>query len=122
MPVSILNSSPETCDAVPLPADAMVSFSRIGFGVGDEFWQGLGRTRYGHGHDQGFAGQRRHRREVAGEIESEITVKRRVDRIGRRRHEQRVAVRCRLRHGIGGDIGAGSGPIFDDEGLTQPLR
>src|SRR5436853_7781089 len=29
IPVSILNSSPDTCDTVPLPADAMMIFSGV---------------------------------------------------------------------------------------------
>ena len=52
-PVIILNSSPATWDAVPLPADAMLILPGIGLGVSDELGNRLGRNRWIHHHDVG---------------------------------------------------------------------
>src|SRR6476646_9475595 len=64
----------------------------------------------------------RNRRDVADEIEIEFVVKCRVDGAAWTDHEQRVAIRCRLHDSLGGNIGAGSRPIFDDEWLAESLR
>ena len=64
----------------------------------------------------------RDRRDVADEIEIELVVERRVDRVGRSDQEQRIAVRWRTHDRLGGDIGAGARPVLDDEWLAEPLR
>ena len=64
----------------------------------------------------------RDRRDVADEIEIELVVKRRVDRVRGADQKKRVAVRGRPHDRLGGDIAAGSRPVLNDEWLAEPLR
>ncbi len=73
-------------------------------------------------HDQGTADQARDRCDVANEIEIELVVECRIDRVRRTDQEQRVAVRRRTHDRLGGDIAAGARPVLDDEWLAEPLR
>src|SRR6516164_9030116 len=66
--------------------------ARTGFSVGDEFGNGLGRYRRIHHDHTGKADEARDRRDVTDEMEIEFVVERRVDRLCRTDHEQRVAV------------------------------
>ena len=70
----------------------------------------------------GCANDARDRRDVADEIEIELVVERRVDRVRRSDKEERVAVRRRPHDRLGADIGAGARPVLDDEWLAEPLR
>ncbi len=67
-------------------------------------------------------GDARDRRDVAHEIELEIAVERRVHRVGRDRHQDRVAVRRGLGDVFGADIAGGARPVLDHELLAEPLR
>src|SRR6516165_9042048 len=59
------------------------------------------------------------RRDVADEIEIELVVERRVDRVRRTHHEQRISV-CRRAHDpLGGDIAAATRPVLDDKRLLN---
>ena len=69
-----------------------VDLAGICFGVGDELGNGLGRNRRIHLHDIGHAHDAGDRRNVANEIEIELVVERRVDRVRRSDQEERVAV------------------------------
>ena len=64
----------------------------------------------------------RDRRDVADEIEIELVVERRVDRVVELTSEQRIAVRRRAHDRLGGDIAASTRPVLDDEWLAEPLR
>ena len=66
---------------VPVPARRHVDLARIGLGIGDELGNRLGRNRWIHHHDMGRADDARDRRDVADEIEIELVVERRVDRV-----------------------------------------
>ena len=70
----------------------------------------------------GHSDDARDRRDVADEIEVELVVERRVDRVRRTDQEQRVAVRRRAHDRLGADIAAGARPVLDDELLAKPLR
>src|SRR5205085_4145891 len=59
---------------------------------------------------------------VANKLEIELIVERRVDRVRRSDEEERVAVRRCAYDRLGRDIGVGTGPILDDEGLAETLR
>ena len=96
--------------------------ARIGLGIGDELGKRLGRNRWMDHHDKGAADEARDRRDVANEIEIELVVKRRIDRVRRTDQEERVAVRRRTHDRLGGDIAAGARPVLDDEWLAEPLR
>jgi hypothetical protein len=58
---------------------------------------------------------------VADEIEIELLVERRIDRIPGADQEQRVSVRRRPHDCLGGDIAAGTGPVLCVERLAKPL-
>ena len=64
----------------------------------------------------------RDRRDVADEIEIELVVERRVDRVRRSDQKERIAVRGRAHDRLGADIAAGTRPVVDDELLAEPLR
>ncbi len=72
-------------------------------------------------HHERRAQDRADRREIAGEIEVEVSVERHVDGLRRRGHQQRVAV-CRCAHdGFGPDIGGRAWAVLDHEGLAKPF-
>ena len=56
------------------------------------------------------------------DIEIELFVERRVDRVCRGDQEERVAVGRRAHDRLGGDIAAGTRPVLDDEWLAKPFR
>ena len=121
-PAIILNSSPATWDVGAVAGRRHVDLARIGLGVGDELGNGLGRNRWIDHHDNGNAADARDRRDVADEIEIELVVERRVDRVRRSDQEERIAVRRRAHDRLGGDIAASARPVLDDELLAEPLR
>src|SRR5260370_23681003 len=59
--------------------------------------------------------------DITLKIVVELGIERRIDRVHRRNHEQRVAIRGSLRDRFRGDIGAGPRTILDDELLTEAL-
>ena len=71
---------------------------------------------------KGTSDDARDRRDVADEIEIELVVERRVDRVRERRQEERVAVGRRTHDRLGANIVAGARPVLDDEWLAEPLR
>src|SRR6478735_9051766 len=75
-----------------------------------------------HHHDGGLAANARDRRDVANEIEIEIIVERRVDRVRRIGQQEGIAVRGRAHDRLGSDVATGTRPVLDDKLLTEPLR
>ena len=71
----------------PVAGRRHVDLARIGLGIGDELGNRLGRNRWIHHHDKGHAADACDRRDVADEIEIELVIERRVDRV--RRTDQR---------------------------------
>ena len=63
-----------------------------------------------------------HRLEVLGEAVRQVLVERRVDGVRAGDHEQRVAVRRRVRRDIGADVGAGARPVFDHDLRAEAFR
>jgi len=82
----------------------------------------LGCKRWVDQDDQRHPEQSRDRCDVADEIEIQLLVERRVDRVRSNAGEKRVAVRGRTYNGLGGDIAASTGPVLDNKMLPQPLR
>lgn len=72
-------------------------------------------------HDERHADDAANRCDVANEIEIELLVERRVDRVGRADQQKRVAVRWRIHDAFGGDIATGARPVVNDNLLTEPL-
>src|SRR5262249_19883515 len=63
-----------------------------------------------------------YRRDVADEIEIELVIERCVTRIWKTSQQKRIAVRGCLHDRLGGDIGASTRSVLDDELLAEPLR
>src|SRR5262249_60781593 len=61
------------------------------------------------------------RQDVADEIEFEIVVDRRVERMRYVDFQQRIAIRCGPDDRFGAYIAAGAWPVLDDELLTEAL-
>src|SRR5215471_4089387 len=59
---------------------------------------------------------------IADEIEIQLLVERRIDRVRSNAGKKRVAVRGCTYNGLGGDIAASAGPVLDNKMLPQPLR
>jgi hypothetical protein len=91
---------------------------RIGLGIGDELGDRLRRKRRVDHHHVGHARDARDRRDVADEVVAELVVERRVDRVRRAHHDERVAVGSGIHHRLGGDIGSGPRPVLDHELLA----
>jgi hypothetical protein len=62
------------------------------------------------------------RGDIANEIELEIVVEGRVDRIICTGYEKRITVGQSAYDRLGADIAAKARPVLDDEGLSEPLR
>ena len=99
-----------------------VDLARIGLGIGNELRDGLGWHRWIDHHHGRNANDACDGLDILDEVELERVVKRPIDGVGLRDPNKRVAVRRRLHDCLGGDIGAGARPIFDDELLAKPLR
>src|SRR5262245_8595775 len=87
-----MNSSPATCDTLPLPADPILILPGLAF------W-----------------------RHIADEIEAELVVQGRVDRIRQADKAERIAVGRRACERLGGNVGPGARPVLNDDGLAQPF-
>src|SRR5262249_39285174 len=107
------------------PSDAprcKVNLARIGFGIGDEFRNGVGRNSWMHYHHVGHKNNAGGRRDLTDEIVVERIVKRRVDGVCRRDEEQRVSVWDCLHDRFGTYVTASARPILNDEWLAEALR
>src|SRR6516165_2613757 len=91
----------------------------IGLGIGNELGDRLCRKRWIYQHDKGHADDARDRRDVADEVEIELVVERRVDRVRRRGQQQRIAVGWRTNDRFGTDIGAPARTVLNDEWLAK---
>ena len=99
-----------------------VELAGIGLGIGDQLGHRFHRKlRIDHDDERGAA-DGADRREVAGEIEIQMLIKRGVDGIGRDDEEERIAVRRGVGDDFGADIAGGARPIVDDELLTEAFR
>jgi len=89
--------------------------ARIGLGVGDELGDCPRRNRGVDLHDEGDADDGSDGRDIVDEIEAEIFIKRRIDRIARRDLQERVSVRRRSQSRLGADIARSASAVLDDE-------
>ena len=108
-----------------MPPDATrrhAELARICLGVGDELRNSCGRNRWVHHHDAGHDDNAGDRRDVTDEMEIQLVIERRVDRLCRTDREQRIAVGGREYDGLGGNVGTSARPVLDDEWLAKPLR
>ena len=73
-------------------------------------------------HNIWLAQDARDRCNVSDEIEIELVVQRRVDRIRRGNPKKRITIRLGAHDCLGSDIRACTWPVLDDELLVEPLR
>src|SRR5262249_20268591 len=90
--------------------------------MGDELGHRLGWDRWMHHHHNGLAGDGRNRSDVTDEIVFKIVIERRVDRATLSEKEQRIAVRRGTHDRLGGDSGARTRAVLDNEGLAKTIR
>ena len=62
------------------------------------------------------------RHEILLDIERQLVVELRIDRVRRQREQERVAVGRRLGRDVGADIAGGATAIVDDDRLSQLRR
>lgn len=122
MPVIILNSSADTVSGASVARRSHDQPVRVGLRIGDQLRDGPGRHVGMHLQHVLHADDPGHRRHVADEVETQLVVKRRIDRVCRRRHQQRVAVGGGAHDLLRRDVRGRPGPVFNDELLAQPFR
>src|SRR6266436_2422803 len=120
-PAMKLKSSPAMCGALPRSGRRHVDLAWIGLRVGDQFGNGLGWNRWMHKNDHRYANDARDRCDIADEVEIELLVERRVYGVWDGGQKQGMPVRRRIDDRFGADVAAGSRPILNHEGLSQPI-
>src|SRR5271154_5842975 len=93
--------------------------ARISLGVSDELGKRVGRNRWVYLHHKWHAGDTCDGRNVANEVETELFIERRIDRVPRSGQEERIAVRWCLHHCLSADIPDSAGTTLDDKLLTE---
>ena len=83
---------------------------------------GLGRERGIDHHEKGNNADTRNGRNIADEIEVEIVVDRRIDRVRRCHEEKGVSVGRCTHHDFSADIAAGAWSIVDNKRLAESFR
>ena len=99
-----------------------LDLARSGLSIGDEFGNCFCRDCRIDRHDEGGEVNAGDRRNVTDEIESEVVVNRRIDRVRGSNLEQRIAVRSCGRDDFSADIAACARSVVDDDRLAKPLR
>jgi hypothetical protein len=94
----------------------------ISFRKRDEVVDRLGSNRWRDHHDIGRADDGSDGGDVAPEIERELVVERRIDRVRRAGQEQGAAIRGRVHDRLGGEVPAGARTVIDDKLLTESFR
>ena len=110
-----LKQFPGEMGCAPGSARGHVDLAWIGFGVSDEFGNGVRRNRWMHHHDVGHGNNACDRHDVADEIEIELAEQRRIERVGTTGQEKRIAIWGHIHDDLGGDVGARTRPVLDDE-------
>ena len=122
VPVSTLNSSPARWPALPLLPEPKIELARIRLRVRHQVPDRIDRQRRVDDQHVGGEGDQRDRREVPDRVVRHLRVQAGVHRVrGQRTHHHRVAVRRRLRHGVGADVAAGPRLVLDDDALAPRL-
>src|SRR5262249_12340386 len=88
----------------------------------DELGNRLSRDLWIYRHDKWCADNASDWRDIADEIEIELLVECRIDRVETTDQEKRVAVCGRTHCGLGADIAAATRPVVDNELLAEALR
>ena len=73
-------------------------------------------------HDEGRGADEGDRRDIAEKLKLRLWWSRPLIILEWRSDQKRVAVRRRAHDRLGGEIGAGAGPVLDDELLAETIR
>src|SRR5262245_12864660 len=106
----------------PDPGRGRVDLAGIGLCIVDEGRNRFGWKRWIGQHGLRLPSDTRHGRDVADEIEIELSVECGVDCVSRTDQKERIAVRGRVNDELVGDIGGRAGPVLDDEWLAKTRR
>jgi len=107
--------------STPRPGRGHSDLSWIGLGIPDELGNRLCWKRWVDDQHAWRARDARDRRHLVNQIEAKLLVERRVDGVGDRNEEERVAIRRRSYNRLGGDIAARANPIFYKDLPAEPL-
>src|SRR5271166_2617623 len=99
-----------------------VDLARIGFRIGDELGDIVGRDRQIYLHDVGQAHCSADWSAVADEIERKPLVERRIDGVVRSDESDGVAIGDRAQRRLHSDIAARNDPVLNNELLPQVIR
>src|SRR5262245_31986254 len=99
-----------------------VNFARVSPRVGDEFVDAVDGDRWMDLHHERSTYETCDRGDVVNEIEVKRLIESRIYSVCDADQEQRVPIRRGSCDGFGAYIGSRARSIFDDEGLTEPLR
>ena len=91
----------------------------IGFGIGNEFPNGVDRNRRMHLQHVWHAKGAVDGRKIADEIEIKVLIKRRVDGVGGGTPQERIAVWRLASDDLGGNIAARAGPVVEYKRLAE---
>src|SRR5262249_59742832 len=108
--------------SAPAAARSHVELARIGLGIRNKLGKGFGWNRWIDQHDEGHPDSARDWRDVADEIETEVVVKRVIERVRRCDKEKRIAIGWRAHDCLSGEIGCGARPVLNDKLLAKSLR
>jgi hypothetical protein len=92
-----------------------IELARIGFGIGNEFRDRLGRNRRIDDHDERLATDAGDRRNIAHEVVIELWVERGIDGVGRTDKQECVAVGGRIHDHLGRDVATGARPVLNND-------
>src|SRR5262245_20122845 len=99
-----------------------VDLAGIGLGVGDELRNRRGRKRWMYHNYAGLAANAGDRYDVAEEIEIELGVECRIDRIRRPDQEKRIAIRRCPYDRLGPNVAGSARAVLNNKGLAELLR
>src|SRR5262245_3101840 len=94
----------------------------VGPCVGNKVREGLGWNRGINLDNKRHATDARDRYDIPQEVEFEILMQRRIDRVRWTSQKQCVTVRRRVHDRLSANIAAGTWPVLDDKRLTEPFR
>src|SRR5689334_12889544 len=96
-----------------------VELPRMGFGIGNEFRNGVDRNGRMHLQHVRYRKGAVDGRKIADEIEIEVLIKRRVDGVGGSTPQKRIAVWRLARDELGRDIAGRAGPVVEYKRLAE---
>jgi hypothetical protein len=91
-----------------------IELARIGFGIGNEFSDRLGRNRRIDDHHERLATNAGDRRNIANEVVIELWVERGIDGVARTDKQECVSVGGSIHDHLGRKVAPGARPILND--------